>query len=93
MRILQITLGAAATRVTTNANLYASIIIFQNSAGHAVRIGDNTVTATTGIALATGSPGGSATFQIFAPHGTHLQDYYLFGTAGDVIDILYENAQ
>lgn len=93
MRLIQLTLGAGATQLTTNANLYASLLIVQDNAAANVRVGDNTVSATKGILLALGAPGGSATLQIMAPHGTHLIDYFLFGTAGNVIDILYETAQ
>jgi len=92
MRILQVTLGAAATPITTDADLYASIIAFQSSAAAVIRIGDNTVSATKGIVLAAGTPGGSATFQMAFPRGTHLIDWYAFGTAGQVIDILYEQS-
>jgi hypothetical protein len=91
MRLLQVTLGAAATPITTDKNLYASFLIIQNNAAAAVRVGDNTVSASKGILLSGGTaPGGSATNQFPFPRGTHLSDWYLFGTSTQIIDILYE---
>lgn len=90
MRLIQVTLGSGATPITTNTNIYCSLLICQDNAAANVRIGDNTVSATKGILLALGTPGGSATLQINTPRGTHLADYFLFGTAGNLIDILYE---
>lgn len=92
MRLIQITLLAGATPITVDPKLYASILCFQSSAAAAVRIGDSTVSATKGIALSPGTPGGSATFQMAFTRGTHLVDWYLFGTVGQLIDILYESA-
>jgi hypothetical protein len=89
MRILQVTLGAAATQLTTNPKLYASALIFQDNAAANVRLGDNTVSSTKGILL---SPSGSLTVLVFPFHGTHLVDWYLYGTSGNVIDVLYEEA-
>ena len=94
MRILQVTIGSGTnTQVTTNTNIYCTIIVFQDNAGANCRIGDSTVTSTKGIQLATGSPGGSATFQINTPRGSQLSQYYIAGTTGNVIDVLYETAQ
>ena len=66
MHLLQITLGSGATPIIPKAVVPAnsaswSMLIIQNNAGHVVRVGDSTVSATKGIALASGSPGGSLT--------------------------------
>jgi hypothetical protein len=97
MRILQVTLGSGATQVVANQdaviggyNIYCSVLIFQNNASHNVRVGDNTVTASRGILL---NPGGSNTLTVCPPHGTLLSQYYLYGTSGDVIDVMYEVSQ
>lgn len=94
MRLLQVTLLAGATPITTDSKIYSSFLVVQNNAAANVRLGDNTVSATRGILLATASPapGGSATIQLNFPRGAHLSEWYLFGTAGQVIDILYEQA-
>lgn len=92
MRLIQVTLGAGATAITTNTAIYASFMIIQNNAAAVVRVGDNTVSATKGIALSGGAPGGSATAQLTIARGAHLSEWYLFGTATQVIDILYEQA-
>lgn len=91
MRIIQVTLGSGATQITKSA-IYTPSLFIQNNAAAVVRIGDNTVSATRGIALApigTGSAGGAYTVYR-ADNRIHLSDYYLFGTAGQLIDVLYE---
>jgi hypothetical protein len=92
MRLIQLTLGSGTNTQVTTQNIYASIVVFQNNAANNMRIGDNTTTSSKGITLASGSPGGSATLQIFPPRGTLLSSYYVAGTAGQVIDILYETS-
>lgn len=84
---LQVTLGAAATPLATLAN-QCNWIVVQNNATHAMRVGDASVTATRGIQLASGSPGGSF-YQGPKPTGgaTNLAQLYVFGTSGDVVDI------
>jgi len=86
--LIQVTLGAGATQVSSVSQLVNSVT-FQNNAGHACRIGDSGVTATKGFALASGSPGGSQTFGPFAVNNVDLFEFYIFGTAGDVIDVLW----
>lgn len=95
MRILQVTLTSAATQISANSNIYCSLLIIQDNAAALVRVGDNTVSGTKGIVLlpnATPPGGGSITSQPLIIRGTHLQDWWLFGTAGNIIDILYETA-
>jgi hypothetical protein len=98
MRLIQLTLGAAATQITPNTNttstmpIYVSTLIIQNNAAAAIRIGDNTVTATKGIALNPSAVGPElVTFQMV--RGSLLSQWYIFGTAGNIIDIMYETAQ
>lgn len=95
MRIIKVTIGAGGTtQITTNANLYASIITLQNQGAASMTIGDNTVATNGGIILATGTPvGGSGTFQMAFPRGTHLVDWWVNGTAGQVLSVLYESAE
>jgi hypothetical protein len=91
MRVLKVTIGASgASPITTNPNLYASIICFQNQGAAAMSIGDNEVLVNGGIILATGTPGGSGTFQMNFARGTHLVDWWVAGTAGQVMLVLYE---
>ncbi len=88
MRLIQVTLGAAATQVTI-AKIYSPYVVIQDNAGANCRVGDNTVSATKGILLATGSPGGSITITR-ADNRVPLFQYFIFGTAGNIIDVLYE---
>ena len=86
--LLQITLGAGATQISLTSML-VNQVTFQNNAGHSCRLGDATVSATKGLLLASGSPGGSANFGPFSVNNADLTEWYIFGTAGDVIDILW----
>jgi hypothetical protein len=70
-------------------NIYVQQLMFQNNSASAVRVGDWSVSATRGILLAAGTPGGSTNLGAFINYGTYLSDWWLFGTAGTVIDILY----
>lgn len=93
MRVIKVTIAAGATQITTNTNLYASIIALQNQGAASMTIGDNTVATTGGVLLATGTPvGGSATFQMTFARGTKLSDWWVSGTAGQVLIVLYESA-
>jgi hypothetical protein len=96
----QVTIGAAATQVST-AGVPCSVLVFQNNAAHACRYAnDSSVSVTTpgavnggtagkGILLASGSPGGSGTTSPVI-RGTMLNTWYIAGTQGDVIDYIYE---
>jgi hypothetical protein len=89
MKIIQVTLGAGATPVSAQ-RIPVQQAIFQNNSANAVRVGDASVSATKGILLASGSPGGSLNMAGFMVYGTDLSLYYLFGISGNVVDILYE---
>jgi len=89
MPFLQVTLGAAATRVITTRTPCKQII-FQNTASNVCRVGDSTVTASKGIKLAGSAADNS--ILVLGPFDTHpleLEDYYIFGTANDLIDVWY----
>lgn len=91
----QVTLGAAATPLIAagSPNKYASWLVIQNTASHQVNMGGATVTATRGIAISSGSPGGSVTGQFSFPRGACLNNIYLFGTVADVINVTYEASE
>lgn len=88
----QVILGAAATPLITAGapNQYASWLVVQNNAGASVTMGGPTVTATNGVVISSGSPGGSVTGAFEFPRGACLNNIYLFGTAGNAINIVYE---
>ena len=89
-QILQVTLGAGATQAApvSNPNFPRKQIQFaviQNNSGATARMGDNTVSATKGIVI-------GATPVILNPplqYGIYLEELWFFGTAANVIDILY----
>lgn len=99
MQIIQVTLLAVATPIlapsatqtpSQNRIAFQSLII-QNNSAHSCRVGDASVTATTGIALASGSTTSQIPLVITPPleYSSDLSEYFLFGTAGDVIDVMY----
>ena len=89
MPFLQVTLGAAATRVTTTRTPCKQII-FQNTAGNVARVGGSTVSATVGIKLAASAAANSIlSLGPFDNNPLELEDYYIFGTNGDLIDVWY----
>jgi hypothetical protein len=97
MRIGQVTIPAGGQiALATNQDfvnggysIYCSLLIIQNNATHNIRVGDNTVSATKGILL---FPTGSITEAPLILRGTLLAQWFIFGTAGDVIDFLYETS-
>jgi hypothetical protein len=92
MHLLQITVGPNATPIIPKAVVPAnsaafSVLYLQNNSGTSVRVGDSTVTASKGILLASGTPGGSLTITPSLQYSGDLTEFYLFG-AGAIIDIM-----
>ena len=82
------------------ANIYVQWLCFQNNSAHPIRYGDQSASMTTpaasnggtagkGILLTGGSPGGSGSQSTPINYGTYLSDWWIAGTSGDVIDVLY----
>lgn len=86
--LAQITLGASATQLSATG-LRCRQLIIQNNSTHSMRFGDSTVSATKGILLASGSPGGSINSGPAVVYHTDLFDWWVFGTAADVVDVLF----
>jgi ribosome biogenesis protein Tsr3 len=92
MFLTQVTLTAAATKIIPsnvtpapqNGQQYQKIII-QNNATHVIRVGDQTVSATKGISVAVA---GTLDISGLIDYGQDLTDFYIFGTATDVIDVM-----
>jgi len=81
-------------------NIFVQWLTFQNNSAHSIRYGDQSVSVTTpaavnggtagkGMLLAPGSPGGAGSQSTPVNYGTYLSDWWIAGTAGDVIDVLY----
>lgn len=95
MRLIQVTLLATATPVVKKGvqpsnSLPFQTLVIQNNAAHVVRVGDSTVSASKGIALAAGSTTTTSPL-IVSPGLEYTSDtyeWYLFGTIGDLIDVL-----
>lgn len=80
--------GNLAANMYGNGNLYVQQLQVQNNGASAtaMRLGDVTVTATRGILL---PPTGSDNLGAFINYGSYLSDWWVFGTAGDLVDFLY----
>ena len=87
--LIQVTLGAGATQISKHGINFKQMIIQNNTSADTVRVGDSTVSSTKGILLTAGSAFNAGALNIQAGI---LSGYYLFGTAADVIDVLYEPA-
>jgi hypothetical protein len=96
MRIIQVTLTAVATPIivqnatqnSTQLREAFQTLVIQNNSAAVCRVGDQTVSATKGIALA---PTPSLPLVITCPleYSSDLSEWYLFGTPGNVIDVMY----
>jgi hypothetical protein len=92
---VQLSTGIQQPTITTGVgigpfptgNLYVQQLIVQNNAAHSMRLGDVTVSSTKGIVLGIGA--GSANAGGFINYGSYLSDWWVAGTAGDVVDFLY----
>lgn len=97
MYLLQVTLLATATPIIPKAVVPAnsrtfSVFVVQNNTSGAVRVGDTSVSATRGILLdpppSAGKAGGSQNLVPALEFTGDLTEFYLFGTAAQVVDIM-----
>jgi hypothetical protein len=95
MRLIQVTLTAGATPIVVKGVQPANSLPFQwlaiqNNAAHAVRVGDSTVSATKGIAIAAGSTTTQLPLIVnpALEYTSDLYEWFLFGTAADIIDVM-----
>jgi PPE-repeat protein len=87
-KTLRVTIGAAATQVCSNS-VFTQQVFFQNNGSNPCRVGDSNASMSTpqGILLSSGSPGDSMRSATF--YETDLFYWYIAGTQGDVIDVLF----
>jgi hypothetical protein len=93
MRLLQITLLATATPIIPKSIVPANSVPFQSmviqaNGNNPVVVGDSSVSATRGIMIQ--GIGGSYNFTTPLEYVGDLKEWFLFGTAGDVVDILVQ---
>jgi hypothetical protein len=82
--MIQVTLGSGPTQITANLSPVQQFIV-QNNAAHVCRVARSpNVSATSGISLQAG--GGYMNWNVLGP----LCSWYLFGTAGDVVDVEFQ---
>lgn len=94
------TLSSGQVPMTLSGTLYIEFLQFQNNAAHPIRYGtDRNVSVTTpaavnggtagrGMLLASGAPGGAGSVSTPVTYATMLQDWWIAGQPGDVIDVL-----
>ncbi len=87
MRVLTVTVGAAATQVTTNDTIYVTSMLVRASGTD--YLGDNAVSATNGMPLTTTPL--SLSFNTI--RGSKLSQYWVSGGNGDKVTILYETSE
>lgn len=86
MRVLQVTIGASPVQLTTQ-NIYASVMLVTSSGTD--YLGDDTVSSTKGIPLF-----GTPTIIPFnTRRGSLLSQYWVTGTSGDKVTVLYETSE
>lgn len=91
MRLLQVTIGSETRTQITTAQIYTPYLSIQKNTANNCRVGDNTVTTSKGIVIAAGNTTPQAPLVVHrSDNRVLLSQYYLAGTSGDVVDILYE---
>lgn len=82
---------ALVTGVTpTKTRVPCYEIIVQKNSANAIRVGDSSVTTTTGIAVAASNAApGPVKFGPFETLALDLSTTFVIGTAGDVVDFSY----
>lgn len=81
---LQATL--ATNQFADAGNIFVQWITLQNQGSNVMHVGDATTTATNGLSL---TASGSVTATTAINYGTYLSDWWVVGTAGDVLFVLY----
>jgi hypothetical protein len=95
MRVIELTMTGSAVQITPNVGanqttpIYVTHMLVQ-PATTAATVGDNTVTATKGIVIASGV---AQLFTFAQPRGSLLSQYWIIGTNGNKVEVLYETAE
>ena len=101
MRLLQVTLGTGATPIVPKAvvpsnSLPFQVFVIQNNSAHPIRVGDYTASMTVPTAANGGTagkgilitPSGSQTLSPGLEYSGDLTEFFISGTATDVIDVM-----
>ena len=86
VHLLQVTLGGGARTQFTSTPIFARQAIIQNNAANDMRVGDSTTSTTKGAKLSSGTSLNSGPMLL---QHIELSEWYVAGTAADVLDILY----
>lgn len=85
---LQVTVGASTTQFTSSDTPCLQVIV-QNNAAHSMRVGDSATSSSRGAVLNLGPGGGSMNLGPYQFRQLNLNQMYVNGTNGDVLDVLY----
>jgi len=85
-RLIQVTLGSGATQISATPAYFNQMTV-QNNAQHSCHLGDSTVTASRGMLL---QAGGQFNAGPFSGSQGDASQFYITGTAADVIDVLLQ---
>lgn len=78
--------GNLKSNVMGNGNIYVQQMILQNQGSNDMHFGDATTTATNGLLI---SSTGAANLGSFINYASYISDWWVVGTAGDVLFVLY----
>ena len=80
--------SAPASPFSDDGNIYVQYMILQNQGTHSMYVGDASTTAAAGGGFELAA-NGTLTANAFINYGTYLSDWWVAGTAGDVLQVLY----
>ena len=87
---IQVTIGGGTNTPISALDLYVKQVSFQNNAANDMRVGGSEVTTTLGIVLKANSAGSASVLPLPQyPRAINLKDWYVAGTAAQVLDVTY----
>ena len=78
--------GNLKANMAGNGNIFVQQLIMQNQGMNNMWVGAVPTAANDGLLL---GPSGSSNFGAFINYGTYLSDWWVVGTAGDVLFVLF----
>lgn len=86
---LQVTIGAGTNTQISTTSIPVRQLYVQNNAGHNIRVGDSATSSTRGALLLSTANGSITSGLADFYASSNLNQWYIAGTNGDVIDIIY----
>jgi hypothetical protein len=87
-RLITVTLGSGATQISATPAYFNQMIV-QNDSAAVANLGDSTVTASTGVALAaSGAANSIVAIGPFSGQQGDASQFWLYGTGSDKVTVL-----